>query len=109
MWRGCARISTRAARIPLGNGTSPSIAFSASIAIALDDPALRSGFHAVERNGARMWRWTDGDATIPEHLLPAGRQPFVLMFRGRHQPRSFVGVLDTMAKPTMRPLRRAAR
>ena len=82
---------------------------SASIAIALDDPALRSGFHAVERNGARMWRWTDGDATIPEHLLPAGRQPFVLMFRGRHQPRSFVGVLDTMAKPTMRPLRRAAR
>uniref|UniRef100_A0A8J4M4P1 Hedgehog/Intein (Hint) domain-containing protein n=1 Tax=Acidicaldus sp. TaxID=1872105 RepID=A0A8J4M4P1_9PROT len=29
-------------------------------AIALDGPAFRAGFHALERNGARAWRWTDG-------------------------------------------------
>jgi hypothetical protein len=33
--------------------------------VALDDPSLAEGFHAVERAGAQLWRWTDGDARLP--------------------------------------------
>ena len=40
--------------------------------IALDDPRLAEGFHAVETAGAGMWRWTEGDAVLPAALFPAG-------------------------------------
>ncbi|HEY1931520.1 MAG TPA: NF038122 family metalloprotease [Acetobacteraceae bacterium] len=33
--------------------------------IALDDPRLTDGWWAVEREGAAMWRWTNGDALLP--------------------------------------------
>ena len=32
--------------------------------LPLDGPDLRAGWHAPERDGTRLWRWTDGDATI---------------------------------------------
>jgi hypothetical protein len=36
--------------------------------IAIDHPWLDRGWHAVERDGRRMFRWTDGQAALP---LPA--------------------------------------
>jgi hypothetical protein len=38
-------------------------------AIALDDPALQTGFYGLERFGDDAWRWTTGDAMIPAVLL----------------------------------------
>jgi ELWxxDGT repeat protein len=37
--------------------------------IMLDGPALGRGWHAMERDGERAWRWTNGDGAI---LLPRG-------------------------------------
>ena len=37
-----------------------------------DDARLDAGFHAPEREGARHWRWTDGNGVIPAGLLPEG-------------------------------------
>ncbi len=37
--------------------------------IALDHPKLERGLYACERQGARMWRWTDGDAGLAAVLL----------------------------------------
>lgn len=36
--------------------------------LAMDDPVLRDGWWAAERDHATLWRWTDGDAVLP--LLP---------------------------------------
>lgn len=36
--------------------------------VALDDPRLADGWWAPERNGASIWRWTNGDATLPQIL-----------------------------------------
>jgi hypothetical protein len=33
--------------------------------IALDDPALGDGWHEVERESERLWRWSNGDAALP--------------------------------------------
>ncbi|HEY5300533.1 MAG TPA: Hint domain-containing protein, partial [Acetobacteraceae bacterium] len=33
--------------------------------VPLDHPMLTEGWWAVERDGAAMWRWTDGDALLP--------------------------------------------
>ncbi len=33
--------------------------------VALDDPRLAEGWWAPERDGASIWRWTNGDATLP--------------------------------------------
>ncbi len=49
-------------RIVLDDGTRPT-------AIPPDHPSLTDGWHDVERDGERLWRWTDGDAQLP---LPAG-------------------------------------
>ncbi len=35
----------------------------------LDHPALADGWHAPERDGDALWRWTDGSAVLP---VPAG-------------------------------------
>jgi hypothetical protein len=46
--------------------------------IALDGPALTDGWHQTERDGARTWRWTRGDAGV---VLPDGiaRDGWVLL------------------------------
>jgi hypothetical protein len=49
-------------RIIISDGT-------ACIEIAVDDPALTDGWHAAERVGDRLWRWTNGNAHLP---LPDG-------------------------------------
>ncbi len=36
-----------------------------STAMPVDHPALTDGWHAPERNGHRLWRWTDGAAVLP--------------------------------------------
>ncbi len=45
------------------------------VTLAPDDPALAEGWHAVERDTATMWRWTNGDAVVQ---LPACDAPVVL-------------------------------
>ena len=37
--------------------------------VAMDDPALERGFHAAERHGTGVYRWTDGEAVLPSQLL----------------------------------------
>ena len=38
-------------------------------AIPLDHPGLDAGWHAMERDGARAWRWTDGSAVLSHPAL----------------------------------------
>jgi len=38
---------------------------SGARAIALDDAALNEGWHGLETDGARAWRWTNGNARLP--------------------------------------------
>src|SRR5206468_11664934 len=33
--------------------------------IPITDPSLFQGFHPIENEGERSWRWTDGAATVP--------------------------------------------
>ena len=33
--------------------------------VSLADPSLHRGFYDLEREGARTWRWTDGNAEVP--------------------------------------------
>ncbi len=43
--------------------------------IAAEDPQLlQSGFHDAERDGANVWRWTDGAARLPYRPLPYAMQ-----------------------------------
>ena len=37
--------------------------------VAPDDSCLSEGFHPPERDGDRVWRWTDGHARLPAALL----------------------------------------
>jgi hypothetical protein len=39
--------------------------------IPADHPDLKDGWHAAERDGARIWRWTNGDAGVPAPTGPA--------------------------------------
>jgi len=39
--------------------------------MAVDDPALRAGWWDVEREGTKLWRWTNGSAVL---RLPEGTQ-----------------------------------
>jgi len=47
--------------------------------IAMDDPLLAVGWRDVERDGADMGRWTDGDATLP---VPAGTVAIEMLVGG---------------------------
>ena len=40
-----------------------------------DHPALRDGWHTVERLGTAMWRWSNGNAALP---VVSNGQPVVL-------------------------------
>ena len=44
--------------------------------LALDHPAFVVGLHPVERDGPRIWRWTNGNAVLPMSLL--GRGPMLV-------------------------------
>ena len=46
---------------------------------APSDKALAEGFHAAESGG---WRWTDGDALLPDALFAGLRGPALLVVRG---------------------------
>jgi hypothetical protein len=52
------RLGVMICRISLRHGSS-------SVDVALDDPCLTGGWWEVERDGASLWRWTDGDAVLP--------------------------------------------
>jgi hypothetical protein len=36
-----------------------------STEVPVDHPALREGWHDLEQDQCRLWRWTDGDAVLP--------------------------------------------
>jgi hypothetical protein len=55
--------------------------------VQLDHPVLCEGWHALERQGAEMFRWTDGDALVPVALLGAANRPLRIAVRGWHAPR----------------------
>ena len=40
-----------------------------TIEVAIDNPSLTDGWHKVEREGQRLWRWTNGNAQL---LVPPG-------------------------------------
>ncbi len=54
-WR---RLGVAVGAIVLGTGTE-------AREIAPDHPELAQGWHVAERDGAALWRWTDGDAELP--------------------------------------------
>ena len=56
-----------------------------------DHPALRQGWHGIERQGSETFRWTNGDAAIPMALLGASDQPLRIAVRGWHAPRLLKG------------------
>jgi hypothetical protein len=47
--------------------------------VPVDHPALRQGWHDVERAGARMWRWTDGNSYLP---IPPGTTTLEIVLAG---------------------------
>jgi len=53
--------------------------------LALDHPAFVVGLHPVERDGHRIWRWTNGNAVLPMGLL--GRGTMLLTVVGETLPR----------------------
>lgn len=46
--------------------------FNGKQRVALDHPALVVGLHPLERDGLRMWRWTNGNTVLPMRLLGPG-------------------------------------
>jgi hypothetical protein len=50
--------------------------------IALDDAALFAGFHDLEAEGPRRWRWTDGDAHFAPSLWEGLEGAFILRIGG---------------------------
>ena len=52
--------------------------FGADRAVAIDDPLLCVGFHAVERDGDLAWRWTAGRARLPASLWDGVEGDFFL-------------------------------
>ncbi len=59
-------------RIVISDGTG-------TAEIAVDHPSLTDGWHAAERVGSRLWRWTDGNALLP---LPDGARLIEIQLAG---------------------------
>ena len=53
------------------------------VCVTLDDARLGEGFHPAETDGAGMWRWTYGDAVLPESLFAAGQGSRLVLAAGR--------------------------
>ncbi|MCJ2046949.1 Hint domain-containing protein [Methylobacterium sp. J-078] len=73
--------------------------------VALDDPRLSSGFHALERDGAGLsWRWTDGAAVLPAALWAGCRGALRLevALGGTPLPRWVAPAPDAEAKGGLR-------
>jgi hypothetical protein len=70
--------------------------------IALDHPALQQGLHAIERDDSRIWRWTDGNATLPTRLLGNLHAPVTVTIRARHLPMHIVGAASAAETETVR-------
>jgi len=52
--------------------------FAPARELPLEDPALDEGFHPLEQDGARSWRWTKGPARLPAALSADYREGFFL-------------------------------
>lgn len=60
--------------------------------IAVDHPALRQGWHAVESEGRAMWRWTDGNAILP---IEASTRPVTIEVHVRQSGTYLVATGET--------------
>ncbi len=63
--------------------------------VAADDPALLRGWHAAEREGALVWRWTSGDAVLPLACAEGGILEVRLHATGEYE------VVETEAHQTL--------
>jgi hypothetical protein len=68
------------------------------LAITPADAALGQGWHDVEQEGESVWRWTNGDAAIPLHLLGARDRLVRLLIHGWHPPRCFATAPSTLQR-----------
>jgi hypothetical protein len=66
------RLGVSIGRIILRNGAE-------TTEVPVDHPSLMDGWHDVERDGARRWRWTDGSARLP---VPAGTEVIEIHLAG---------------------------
>lgn len=64
--------------------------------IPLDHPFLYAGFHDLEREGERSWRWTDGDGHLAGTLWAGLAGPVLLRANGQ-----FAGLLRPAADPAV--------
>jgi hypothetical protein len=55
---GTRRLGVRVSRIAINSDAG-------DVVIAADNPSLTGGWHHAEREGADLWRWTDGSAELP--------------------------------------------
>ena len=55
----------------------------ALVRVALDDPGLGVGFHAIEAGDGRPWRWTDGAGHFDASLWAACDGGVVLRIGGK--------------------------
>lgn len=62
-----------------------------------DHPALSDGWFDVESDGRSVWRWTNGNASLP---ASAKDEPFILEIH--------VGIVNAYALPSVPPARRIA-
>ncbi|WP_426610873.1 putative nucleotide-diphospho-sugar transferase [Bradyrhizobium sp. McL0616] len=50
------------------------------VKLPLDDPSLHAGFHMLERDRKRSWRWTDGAAIVQLPITTRGRKVEIDLF-----------------------------
>ncbi len=62
------------------------------IDMPVDHPSLQDGWHDLERDDTRLWRWTDGDATMP---LAVGTRMMEVHLRG---PTEYLVLPDNMQR-----------
>ncbi|MBN9563957.1 MAG: Hint domain-containing protein [Alphaproteobacteria bacterium] len=68
--------------------------------IPVDDPALKTGWHSVERQCGQLWRWTDGNACL---RVPTGTRTLEVQLMGSAEYRA-EGSSDQFIGPPIRVL-----
>ena len=67
--------------------------------IPVDDPALKTGWHGVERQGEQLWRWTDGSACLQ---VPSGTRILEIQLTGSAEYRAEASSDEFVGPPCRR-------